>query len=122
MSLRSKKITLSEHLEWYHRSLENPHRKLYVGVINGEKIGIVRFDFESAGDVSEISINLNPRFRGMGHGLTLLSKSIIIHTKSNGGALAATIKKGNCASLKIFYKCGFQKEAENEFLYHLRRD
>jgi len=114
-------VTFNEHTDWYQRSLKNPHRKIYIGLISSLKVGVVRFDFDVDLGQTEVSINLNPQLRGNGYGFTLLSKSISLYELNNGTTLKATIKKGNSASLKIFNKCNFYKKSENEFFYHLVR-
>ena len=121
MSLSSDKVSLNEHIDWYNRSLKNPHKKIYIGLIDNLKIGVVRFDFDVETDQSEVSINLNPQLRGNGYGSTLLSKSISIYEQSNDTTLIATIKRENNASLKIFSKCDFHKKSEDDVFYHLIR-
>ena len=121
MFLSSEAVSLNKHIDWYQRSLKNPHRRLYIGSINDLKVGIVRFDFNKNAEQSEVSINLNPQLRGKGFGFTLLSKSISTYELSNDATLIATIKKENDASLRIFSKCGFHKKSEDDLCYHLIR-
>jgi len=121
MSLNSKLVSLDEHSEWYQRSLLNPYRRMYIGIINELKVGIVRFDFDTDTLQSVVSINLNPKLRGNDYGFTLLDKAIRLYEQSKDTTLMAIIKKGNSASLKIFQKCDFQKKSENDFFYHLIR-
>ena len=110
MSLNSKLVSLDEHSEWYQRSLSNPYRRMYIGIINELKVGIVRFDFDTDTLQSVVSINLNPKLRGNDYGFTLLDKAIRLYEQSKYTTLMAIIKKGNSASLKIFQKCDFQKK------------
>lgn len=121
MFLASDTVTLNEHIEWYQVSLKNPYRKIYIGLIGELKVGVVRFDFDVDTDCSEVSINLNPKFRGNGYGFALLSESISLYDESNDTPLIATIKRWNSASLKIFNKCEFYIKSEDEFFYHLIR-
>lgn len=121
MFLSSKAVSLNEHIDWYQRCLKNPHKKIFIGLIDDLKIGVVRFDFDVDTDQSEVSINLNPQLRGNGYGFTLLSKSISLYEQSNDATLIATIKKENSSSLKIFSKCNFHKKSEDDCSYHLIR-
>jgi hypothetical protein len=119
MFLSSDVVSLDEHIIWYRRSLNNPHRKMFIGSINDLKVGVVRFDFNVDTDHSDVSINLNPRLRGSGYGYTLLAKSISLYKQSNDNTLIATIKKGNIASLKIFGKCDFCSRSEDASVFYL---
>ena len=119
MFLSAKVVSLNEHIDWYQRSLENPNRRIYIGSINELKVGVVRFDFDENTEKSEVSINLNPIFRGRGFGFALLSKSISVYKQSKGSPLIAIVKKGNGSSLRIFTKCGFHNKFEDNLCYHL---
>ena len=119
MFLSSEAVSLNEHIDWYQRSLKNPNRRIYIGLINDLKVGVVRFDFNEDTEQSEVSINLNPLLRGKGFGFSLLSKSISEYKQSKDTTLIATVKKENDASFKIFTKCGFLNESEDDFCYHL---
>jgi|AntAceMinimDraft_1070359.scaffolds.fasta_scaffold12222_3 RimJ/RimL family protein N-acetyltransferase len=121
MFLSSEVVYLNEHIDWYQRSLKNPHKKMFIGSINDLKVGVVRFDFDEDTEKSEVSINLNPLLRGNGYGFTLLSKSISVYEQSNDTTLTATIKRENSASLRIFSKCDFHKKSEDDFFYYLIR-
>jgi RimJ/RimL family protein N-acetyltransferase len=114
-------VSLNEHIEWYQRSLKNPRKRMYIGLIHEQKVGVVRFDYEPDIDQSEVSINLNPQLRGKGYGFTLLANSISLYDKIQNNALKATVKKENIASLKIFMKCKFLITSDDEHFYHLMR-
>lgn len=119
MFLNSAAVSLNDHINWYQRCLKNPHKIIYIGLIDELKVGMVRFDFDESTIQSEVSINLNPSLRGKGFGLKLLSKSISIYKQSKDTPLIATVKKGNDSSLRVFAKCGFQNKSEDDLCYHL---
>lgn len=119
MSLSSEAVSLNEHIDWYQRSLKNPNRRIYIGLINDLKVGVVRFDFNEDTGQSRVSINLNPLLRGKGFGFSLLSKSISVYKQSKDSTLIATVKKENYASFKIFTKCRFLNKSEDDLCYHL---
>ena len=108
-SLKSKKITFFQHLNWFRKSLVNPNIKMYIGLkkINHKlsKIGVVRFDIKK--NFALVSINLNPDFRGKKFSIQLLKlciKNFFNFKKIN---LKATIKNNNFPSIKCFLKNGF---------------
>jgi hypothetical protein len=108
-SLKSKKITFLQHLNWFRKSLVNHNVKMYIGLkkINHKlsKIGVVRFDIKK--NFAIVSINLNPHFRGKKFSSQLLKlciKNLFNFKKIN---LKATIKNNNFPSIKCFLKNGF---------------
>ena len=121
MSVNMLTVGLKDHIDWYERSLKDPLRRLYVGIIEDTKVGVVRFDRNPDADISELSINLNPLLRGKGYGFTLLFDCIKLYEQKNGVVLLAKIKKENLASLHIFGKCQFLRNKEDEYFYYLTR-
>lgn len=119
MFVSNKKVTLEEHKKWIESSLRNPLRKIYIGILKDEKVGICRFDIDSKLTSAEVSINLNPTMRGKNLSYQLLSESIKTYKKTNQIRLTATIKKENKASLIIFQKCSFSIVDQDGSYYHL---
>ena len=119
MFVSNKKVTLEEHKKWIESSLSNPLRKIYIGILKDEKVGICRFDIDSKLTSAEVSINLNPNMRGKNLSYQLLSESIKTYKKTNQIRLTATIKKENKASLIIFQKCSFSIVDQDGSYYHL---
>jgi RimJ/RimL family protein N-acetyltransferase len=122
MFVDTSAVKLNEHVDWYDRSLKDPLRTIYIGVVEDIKVGLVRFDYDKNSRTSEVSINLNPKSRGNGYGATLLSLSIDLYRRTNQFKLVAIIKKENLSSLKIFEKCNFRTQLESAFFYHLTRE
>src|SRR5438105_1596077 len=58
-------VPWEDHCKWFDRILQDNTRLLCVGRMDADKIGVVRFDLK-ADDIYEVSINLNPVFRGKG--------------------------------------------------------
>ena len=119
MSISEEIITHTVHEIWYRNSLKNPQKKLYIGISSGEKIGICRFDFDELDNISEVSINLNPKMRGKNLSQQFLASSILKYRLYNCVELKAKIRKENKASLKIFVKCGFTQISEDSSFYFL---
>jgi L-amino acid N-acyltransferase YncA len=122
MFVSNKKVTLEEHKKWFENSQKNPLRKIYIGILTDEKVGICRFDIDSKMNSSEVSINLNPTMRGKNLSYQLLSDSIETYKKINQIRLTATIKKENKASLIIFQKCSFSIIDEDDSYYYLMKN
>jgi L-amino acid N-acyltransferase YncA len=122
MSVSSNTFTLNEHTDWYQRTLKNPLKKIYIGTDGDFKVGVVRFELNIDSYTSEVSINLNPKFRGKGYGFTLLSQSIVLYRQYNKNTLRAIVKRENIASLIIFEKSDFHKEFEDDGFYRLTRN
>ncbi len=76
MSITTEEVNWETHSAWYDKSLTNPNRHLYVGILDGEKIGMCRFDIDIESNTAEVSINLNPKYRGKNLSNKLLIKSI----------------------------------------------
>lgn len=109
MSINSAKVSLQEHRAWFMSVVANPARKLYIGFDGLNKFGMVRFDLEHKTNKVDVSINLNPAFRGRGMGLALLSEAVKTYQVAEARVLVAKIKKENVASLKIFERCNFSR-------------
>ena len=114
MSFNSDIPTYEEHINWFKSSLNNSDRKLYIGEVDSTKIGVCRFDRNAKSGTVEVSINLDPKFRGHGYGKHLLASSIGCFQKIWQNELLARIKPRNVASLKIFKSLGFQEISSNE--------
>ena len=119
MFISKNKVTLEEHKKWFESSLTNPLKKIYIGILTDEKVGICRFDIDEETTSAEVSINLNPIMRGKNLSYELLSGSIKIYKRTNLTKLTATIKKENKVSLIIFQKCSFSIVEEDAGYYYL---
>ncbi len=109
VSFSSDEITWESHLNWFKRTLENPLRKIFIGLYqkNSEPFGQVRFD--SKDNEAEISIVIAPDHRGKGLGLFLINEGVlkISGLNTNLQKIIAYIKPTNIASKNVFKKAGF---------------
>lgn len=109
MSITTDEVSWDSHSQWFGKVLENNDRHLFIGLDDlNNKLGMCRFDKMDNG--YEVSINLNPQFRGKKISTTLLSKAInamknIIENQRTN--FYATIKSTNLTSRKCFFNCGF---------------
>lgn len=127
MSVSTDSVAWDSHSSWFEKSLLNPNRFLYVGLLEEDqtKVGMCRYDVDVDKRVAEVSINLNPAVRGMGLSSTLLSDSMKAFFAERSMDLVATIKKKNLASIKCFVKSGFELDSEDEvyqyYVFRLQR-
>jgi ribosomal protein S18 acetylase RimI-like enzyme len=101
MSRSAEAVELASHMAWFAKALADPARMLLIGEADGEKVGMVRFD---RGEVTEVSINVNPQHRGRGLGFTLLSEAL----NRVEGDVWAEVKDENLASRRLFERAGFE--------------
>ena len=108
MSFNSSLVTKEEHNSWFKVALNNDNKLVYVGLDNEHnKIGVCRFDIEDDFSNAEVSINVNPLFRGRGLSRELLELSISRFKEQHNCNLFAKIKCNNVSSIKIFERCYF---------------
>lgn len=74
-SFRRKKITLTQHRQWFREILADPGQRCFIIVKGRAKIGLVRFS-RRAVKKWEIHFNMNPRWRGKGLGRDFLRAGI----------------------------------------------
>lgn len=104
MSRMPQEVPLASHLAWFAQVLSDPCRTLLIGEVEGEKVGMVRFD---RGHETEVSISVNPAHRSRGLGYSLLSEAM----RGVGGEVWAEIKDENVASQRLFERVGFQLDS-----------
>ena len=120
MFINKDYIEYKDHLKWFLSKLKNKNSFIYIGQAFGKNVGMVRVDVSI--NIGEISININPKFRGVSLSETLLSDSVkAFRKKKPNCALVANIDKKNTASIKIFRSIGFirQKSSKNIYTYRL---
>ena len=122
MSLDSSEVRIEDHLSWLCRALDDPSQIMWLGISDGEeKVGICRFEFTDNAEAAQVSINLNPKFRGKGLGAALLLDCSNRIQNSRRVNLMARIKKENQRSLKIFSRCGFRVTEDRASIVNLQR-
>jgi UDP-2,4-diacetamido-2,4,6-trideoxy-beta-L-altropyranose hydrolase len=121
MFKNNTKVELAEHERWFKRSLSDPSKSFYLGLVAEKKIGVCRFDYDNVKTVSEVSINLNPLMRGQNFSFHFLMASINKYTEEHDISLSATIKTENKRSIHLFEKCGFEMINQNDDFYFFIR-
>ncbi|MCU1411432.1 MAG: Acetyltransferase family protein [Rhodoglobus sp.] len=117
-SVSREPVAREDHERWYAGVLANPSRRLYIALEDGERVGLCRFDID--GPDAEVSINLNPEFRGKGYAGRILGGAIERFRAGEGAGirLTATIRPENAASMRIFAAHGFTATGSEPGLEH----
>jgi RimJ/RimL family protein N-acetyltransferase len=116
MSRTQDPIEAAGHMDWFTKAIEDPRRAVLIGELDGQKIGMIRFDYA---EETQVSININPVFRGRGLGYDLLSAALAY---APGGPIVAGIRDENLASRRLFERAGFLLEgAADGLLRYVRR-
>jgi RimJ/RimL family protein N-acetyltransferase len=115
MARNQDEVDTAAHLAWFGKALADPRRTFLIGEVDGEKIGMVRFD---RGEETEVSINLDPAHRSRGLSYPLLMAGLAYV----GGDVWAEIRPENTASLRLFERAGFEfSEIRGGLRRYLRR-
>jgi RimJ/RimL family protein N-acetyltransferase len=124
MAFDSSIISQETHDSWLAMSLNSEHRKLFIGILNDGKIGICRFDITSKDNCAEISINMNPVFRGKGLSVQFMIMAIKNFRVKSNMNIIARVKGINLASQKVFKNAGFitKEILTDEILFFLPRE
>lgn len=114
MSRVQDEVPRASHADWFARAVGDSRRTILIGEVDGQKVGMVRFDH---GDATEVSININPEHRSRGHGHALLLAAL----NSVSGEVWAEIKDENLSSQRLFERVGFEfRNAHDGFRRYLR--
>jgi RimJ/RimL family protein N-acetyltransferase len=95
---------------WFTNAIDDPRRAVLIGELDGQKLGMVRFD---CGEETQVSININPLFRGRGLGYDLLMGALAC---APSGPVVAGVREDNLASRRLFERAGFRLEGTAEGL------
>ena len=117
MSKSNSEISWDIHKNWFKKTLANQNNFLYIGLIENQNFGIVRFEEENdKNNIYNIHINLNNIYRGRGLGKILLQLSIKRFWADCGKAkyIKAEIRNDNKESIKIFLFNHFKEESKKD--------
>jgi RimJ/RimL family protein N-acetyltransferase len=109
-------VSVTDHLAWFARSIDNPARDYFIAHADGRRIGMVRFDL--SGDAWLVSINIAPDERGKGYGERVLRQAM---AEVGSRRFVAEIKADNAASIRIFERCGFRQVGSADGFLHFER-
>lgn len=111
VSDNAAEIPYAEHERWLDGVLGSATRHLLIGELDGEPVGVVRFD-ELAG-CAEVSIYLLPMRIGRGEGPSLLlaAEAWLQGERPEVPMLQAHVQTGNTASHHLFDRCGYERHS-----------
>lgn len=119
MFTNTDEVSWESHDRWYKAALLNPNLFIYVGYVDGERIGMCRFDIHEKENLAVISMNLNPAYRGKNLSHLLMGGTIDAFRASQTIRVRAAVKKENIKTIKCVMKCGFVFNSEdNEYNYY----
>ncbi len=118
-SLDSAMIPLHVHEVWFRQSLRRADRRIYIVLTDEAESGVVRLDV--SGREAEVSIHLDPHWRGRGVAtLALRALADQAFGALGLGLLVALVKAENVASLNAFRSAGFLVDREGEVVRLIR--
>jgi UDP-2,4-diacetamido-2,4,6-trideoxy-beta-L-altropyranose hydrolase len=107
-SFSSEPIIWENHLKWLSNKLSSLNSVIYIGSVDNQKIGQIRFDIID--EIAEIGISVDQKFRGKGFGFSLLTYAIsCFFCEFQIQIVQAKIKSNNFASKQIFEHAGFHR-------------
>lgn len=120
------KITLEEHLNWFHRSyLLNRNRFDWIArSTSGERIGVFGVSRESEESRSaEVNYILAPEHYGKGYASEAIMRLVdFCRDEWRCSCVAAVIHRNNAASIRLAERLGFTLESEAEsFLRYVKQ-
>lgn len=123
-SMMAKKdfVPWQEHCAWFDKVLLDESRILCLGLdVEDQKVGVVRFDLQTdRPGTYEVSINLNPEFRGRGFAPALLRAAVsYLSSVRTPEMLFANVGEiANVPSQKTFLSAGFVAKADPVYTFH----
>lgn len=103
-------ISFETHSMWFDSKINNKNSFYYMSELNGNPVGLVRFDTKDNKLI--IGITISQKYRGQGLSSKLLRDACDIVRKKSKLPIVALIKKENIPSLKSFEKAGFKFQNE----------
>ncbi len=107
VSFHPEPILWDDHVRWFAAKREDPMCRFYIASDRrGVPLGQIRF--EPSGGDANVSVSLDPKFRGFGYGSALiLAGSRKVFVDSDVRRLHAYIKVENEPSVRAFLKAGY---------------
>jgi len=121
-SINEEEVSWGAHSKWFSNSLVNSDRTIFIASNKrkNEKFGMVRFDVSESKSTAEVSINLNPLWRGKRKSSIVLRNAIREFSKNITCVLTAEIKPNNKPSIRCFEDNNFAIYEKNHTLLLLK--
>lgn len=101
-------VPLDQHLSWFEAALAMPDRWLLIVEKDGQPVTHVRLDRDAAAlDMAEVSIYMNPAYRGKGLATPALLAALSFAQREGLHRFRAQAHQDNIASIGLFTKAGF---------------
>ena len=109
MSINTEYVEFAQHCAWYDKELDSDTSVVLIAFLSdtSTRVGMVRFDSRLDSALAEVSINLNPDFRGLGLSSAVLSLAIAKFLPEGIKTVVAKVKLENTPSQALFEKMGF---------------
>lgn len=121
MMAKKEYVSLKSHLDWFYKLINDKNRIMYIGIYDEEKFGVIRIDVtEKNYNMWEVSINLNPKYRGkkLAAGFLKLCSEDFFKQKPKAKLFANVGVEENCPSQKTFLRAGFKQIPQQNYKYH----
>jgi len=108
-SISKTVVSYPSHYKWFNSIIKKTDAEIFIAFDEKEKtkIGMIRFQKKDRKAI-EVSINMNPVFRGKGLGRRFLSASISnLLKRAPGFVINARVVINNYRSKRLFESCGF---------------
>ncbi len=113
-SMNNEVVSLSDHMKWLQRTLNDPSRELFVAERDGAMVGTVRADHRI--DEIELSWTVSPQHRGKGVATEMVRQAV-----QRYAAVYATIKSDNKRSIRVAEKAGLVLSDERDGVLTFRK-
>ena len=110
-----RSVSPEEHRTWFHATLADPSRLLFVAESEGDAVGMVRADKEGTGWILSWSVDAGMRGRGVGECM------VAMLVEKLGETVCAKIRHENLPSLKIAEAVGMREVDRDESMTYWKR-
>lgn len=112
-AVHTAKVTAAEHAAWLQSVLADPDRTLVVALLDGNPVGVIRFDRSGRESTISISIDSSTRAGGLGTQIIRETSELELAARETIDRVWADIRLENIASLKAFERAGYRETGES---------
>lgn len=110
-AINTHQIKWEDHINWFNKKLQSPNTFMFIGFLQNEPVGQIRFDKENEDYVLDYSIAKIHRGKGLGTDIVKEGIKILSDIIYKPFTVVAQVKEENIASVKIFTRLHFTKMA-----------